>query len=335
MTLQEGTNRLGLWALALVITFFLGTRPISGAFIDMITYSDAFIMAKDRGKVAFEVDPVFSLLVKLNADFFSVETFFFACAALYVIPLAIATHRHHGKWGFAALLGFVGAFSFFTYGVNGIRHGIAGSLAVLAISFYDRKFIYALVGLMAIGTHKSMLLPLALFVLTYFVRRPFLYVALWIICLSINLAVGETATAALGRILPVNETDLRAENYFGVQGNDKGGFRLDFILYSIVPVLISHLFADPKGREDVFYRRILSTYLATNAFWLLAMYAAYSNRFAYISWFILPWVIMAPHLPKRDALRLTEGYPSSPALVGAALLAHFSFTYVMFMFVYR
>lgn len=335
ITLQEGTNSFGIWALSIVAVIFIGTRPISGAFVDMTTYTSSFLMATDKGKVAFEEDPFFSLLIKVNADYFSIEAFFFLCAVLYVMPLAFATRRHHGTWGFAALLAFVGAFSFFSYGVNGIRHGMAASLAVLAIAFYDRKIFFVLIGLLAIGTHKSMLLPLGLFALTHFVKIPYLYAVLWTLCLIVNLAVGESATAAIGTLLPINETDLRAQGYFGIQGNDKGGFRLDFILYSIVPVLISHFLADPRAREEIFYRRLLSTYLAANAFWLLVMYAAYSNRFAYISWFILPWVIMTPHLPKRDSLRPSNGYPRSPALIGAAIVAHFSFTYVMFVFVYN
>lgn len=335
MSTQEGGNVIGIWALPLAVTVFLGTRPVSGAFVDMTTYADAFNMAKDRGFASFKSDWVFSSITMFFADNFSLEYYFLGCSALYVVPLAIAASRHHGRWGFALFLAFAGAFSFFGYGVNGIRGGIAASFGILAFAYSDKKMAFAIFSLLAIGTHKAMAIPMAAFALTYVLAIPWVYVAFWATCLAANLLAGEALSTLIGSALPSSDLDSRAEIYFGGTGADKGGFRLDFILYSIVPVVISHFYADPKARHGLFYRKILCAYLATNAFWLLSMYAAFSNRFAYLSWFLLPWVILAPHLPSKEDADRGKGYPSRPTLIAGGLLAHFAFTYVMFIFVYR
>lgn len=335
ITLQEGTNSFAIWILTLAIIVYIGTRPISGAFVDMPIYAEAFNMAKDRGRTFFESDWFFSWLLTFHAEYFSVETLFLTCAALYVAPLTLAAKRRHGNWGFAVFLSFVGAFSFFSYGVNGIRHGLAASLTIAAMAYADKKIWFILFSVLAVGMHKSMALPIAAFLLTYFLSNPGIYASLWAICLTLNLIFGENLSVIIGSILPVSGEDSRSVSYFGVLGQDRGGFRFDFILYSIVPIIISHFFADSKTRSDRFYRRLLSCYILANAFWILTMYAAFSNRFAYLSWFLLPWVIIAPHLNNVIDRVSVNNYPRSPALIGLALVAHFSFTYIMFTFVYN
>ncbi|NBX02160.1 hypothetical protein EBR11_06505, partial [bacterium] len=77
-------NKLMLWASALFIIFYLGTRPISGQyFVDMATYAYMFDQAVITG---FHSSPdwAFAWLVEFMAKFFSVEFFFLACTALYI-----------------------------------------------------------------------------------------------------------------------------------------------------------------------------------------------------------------------------------------------------------
>lgn len=335
LSLIEGYNRTNDWLFGIAITLFIGTRPISGVFVDMTTYAMSFEMAASRSSSSYP-DWLFDLLISSMAGNFTAETFFLVCTALYIIPMAIACRRVHTNWGFAAFLAFVGAFSFFTYGVNGIRNGIATSLMVLAIAYSDRKVIMGLIMIAAVGFHKSAALPAAAFVASMAMSRVGIYATLWTACLALVSAFGETLSPLLASYLPVGE-DTRLEGYTQGMGADRGGFRWDFILYSIVPVIISHALADHRVRQETFYRRIVSTYLIANAFWLLMMYAAYSNRFAYLSWFLLPWVIAYPLVPtsRMGGGGAAEMRPSARlGLLGLALLAHFSFTYVMSVFIY-
>jgi FtsH-binding integral membrane protein len=46
--------------------------------------------------------------------------------------------------------------------------------------------------------------------------------------------------------------------------------------------------------QDNWYNVICMTYCLCNAFWIMVIRSAYSNRFAYLSWFIYPIVIAYP-----------------------------------------
>ena len=47
---------------------------------------------------------------------------------------------------------------------------------------------------------------------------------------------------------------------------------------------------------DIGYTMFANTYLLCNAFWIIVIRAAFSNRFAYLSWFMYPVVIAYPLL---------------------------------------
>lgn len=336
LSLIEGYNKANLWLFGIVITLFIGTRPISGVFVDMATYAITYERVASTEVTGYS-DWLFDSMMWLMAGSFSVETFFLVCAILYVTPLAWASRRIHPNWAFAAFLAFVGSFSFFSYGTNGIRNGIATSLVVLAISFADRKFLMALLLAAAVGFHKSALLPAVAFIVSMFWSNIWAYGIAWSLALTISALFGEGLSSVIISYIPTGD-DTRLEGYSQGMGLDRGGFRWDFILYSIVPVIVSYLLADRKIRADKFFRRLVSTYLIANAFWLMMMYAAYSNRFAYLSWFLLPWIIIYPFIPTAGDGRHGPGggIPNEArlGLLGMALVTHQAFTYLMHVFIY-
>jgi len=76
-------------------------------------------------------------------------------------------------------------------------------------------------------------------------------------------------------------------------------------------------------RSDPFYARLVNTYLLTNAAWILVIHAIQSNRFAYFSWFMMPWVLLYPFVPGRSS-----GRPRTELIAGT-LCAQYLFTYLM------
>lgn len=330
-----GTNSFFMWSLPISLALFLGTRPISGVFVDMTTYAEAYALLENRGQESFVSDWAFSGLMGVMAGRFDVGTFFLVCSVLYIAPLAIVSFISHRAWAAPAFICMVGAFSFFTYGVNGIRQGIATSLAILAIALVRRWGWAALIMTLAVGMHQSTLAIAVAFLACVVMAWPAFYAGIWTICLLISAIWGDFSPKLVFGLLPMMEND-RAENYLLGQGWDRGGFRLDFVAYSILPVLISYLAADKQLRAGLFYRRLLCTYLLVNSLWLLCMEAAFSNRFAYLSWCMLPWVVIYPLLPNTndpESARITS--PPRIGLLSAALIAHYSFTYFMFYVYYR
>jgi hypothetical protein len=323
-------NKLMLCVVGTFITLFLGTRPISGQyFVDMATYAYIFDQAVITG---FHSSPdwSFAWFMEFIAKFFSVEFFFLACTALYIIPNIIAFSRIHGSWAFAVFLSVLGGFQTYPYIVNGIRNGLATSLLLLAFSFWDRKLMMIAIMVVAFGTHKSTLIPILGFILTGFYARPIVYGIAWFVAFIISAIGGAELTQTLGSLISFGE-DERLSSYTQIElfSMGKAGFRLDFIAYSIIPIIISYYLASAETKKDSFYQRILCTYLFANAFWLLVIYSEFSNRFAYLSWFILPWVVIYPFIPQKNSPVQT---PSKN--LGPALMAHFGFLYFMYQFYY-
>ena len=67
--------------------------------------------------------------------------------------------------------------------------------------------------------------------------------------------------------------------------------------------------------------KIYSIYLFANALWILVIQANFSNRFAYLSWFMLGLVIVYPFLKQLF-------FKNQSAILGNILLLYFVFTYL-------
>ncbi len=109
------------------VILYMGLRPISGYYFgDMGTYARKYaILAK--GGVLLEKDMGFTLFITACSRLISVELFFLLCVLLYVIPPYVAVRRWHKEHAIFALLAMIGSFSFWSYGTNGIRAGLASS----------------------------------------------------------------------------------------------------------------------------------------------------------------------------------------------------------------
>ena len=73
------------------------------------------------------------------------------------------------------------------------------------------------------------------------------------------------------------------------------------------------------------YLLLFGMYVYSNAFWIMVIRSSFSNRFAYLSWFLYPVVLAYPML--RFPL-WKQRHGQKTALV---LLAHFAFTLVMWL----
>mgnify|MGYP007128044265 CR=1 FL=1 len=56
------------------------------------------------------------------------------------------------------------------------------------------------------------------------------------------------------------------------------------------------------------YLLLLHTYVLANAFWVMLIRASYSNRFAYLSWFMYPVVLAYPLLTLRFGRSREKGW---------------------------
>ena len=70
------------------------------------------------------------------------------------------------------------------------------------------------------------------------------------------------------------------------------------------------------------YKDLLNLYLCTNGVWMLCMYANFTNRIAYLSWFLYPIVLIYPFLNE-------ELGPQRYRQFSKVMLCHLAFTLFM------
>ncbi|MFL1895422.1 EpsG family protein [Aquimarina sp. 2-A2] len=305
--------------------FYIGLRPVSGAyFIDMITYARYFEYYAIGGEVVVEKDAFFHFFMKFTSGFLPIHGFFLLCAAMYIYPMYRISKVLFKEYWYYSFLMLIVSFSFWPYGVNGIRNGIATSVFLLAITYHDRKFImFSLFALCSLF-HQTLLLPILAYSLTIFYNKPKYYIVGWLVAIPLSLAFGgmwETLFTSLGF------ADDRLENY--LTSTELGGrtsFRFDFLFYSAFAVFTGWYFIFKKGFKDSLYIQLFNTYLVANAFWILVIRANFSNRFAYLSWFLMAIIIIYPFLKKHFFVK-------HHVIIGRVVLFYFAFTYLMY-FVY-
>lgn len=325
-SISNRKNKNGLAIFVLVFTvLYMGLRPVSSQFGDMVLYNFELqsIMAGNppKGKVEF----LFNALMGLFALIKSPLLFFFTCSLLYVLPLYISTKRMFGDYWAYAFFMLIFAFTFWPFGVNGIRNGIAASLFLLAISEPKKIVRYALF-VSSLLIHKSLVLPLAAYLVSNNIKNTKLYFLFWILCIPVSLALGsflESFFLGLGfsddERLTVYLSEFDQQNE-GVEL--KLGFRWDFIIYSATAVYAAWYFIYKKKVEDALYNNLVATYLLANGFWILIIRANYSNRFAYLSWFMMGIIILYPLLKYQL-------FKDQHKIVGRIILGFFVLGYLL------
>lgn len=164
-----------------------------------------------------------------------------------------------------------------------------------------------------------MTLVIATYFIVLFVKNPKYYFVGWIMCLII-----AALHITYFQVLFAGFTDEHGAEY--LLGGRNSGFRPDFILYSAAPIYLGYLAIYQYKFQSVLYSFLLRLYIMTNAMWLLCMYANFTNRIAYLSWFMYPIVLLYPFV-SRDKNQVQGNY------LRYVVYGHLAFTLFM-KFVY-
>lgn len=311
---------LGFFVLVFTL-LYIGLRPISFHFGDMGAYAMSFERYQAGGANMFKEDVVFDFFMQMCAKIMSVQMFFVVCAVLYVLPLWFACKKWFNEYAYYAFLALLISFSFWTYGTNGIRNGIATSFFLYALS-KDKLLYKVLLALLAIGIHKSLIIPAAALGITYFYKNPKTYFYGWLFCIPLSLIAGGFWESLFSGFMADERTSYLTEGNINNDSFSSISFRWDFVLYSAAAVYSAYFFIFKKKFADNKYNRLVSIYLTANAFWILVIRANFSNRFAYLSWFLMGIIIVYPFLIKIQV-------KNQHKVLGIVLVAYFGFTFLM------
>ncbi|MCE2617189.1 EpsG family protein [Phocaeicola oris] len=315
------------FVIASLIIIYMGLRLVSAQFGDTMNYYKMFkdiANGIDIGDKSQE-DIIFYTTLHWFAKYSNIHSFFLLCAFLYVAPLWLAMVRIFKSYYWIPFLVILSMFTFWQYGVNGVRNGVGASLFILAMTYVENLPVMALLSVLAIGFHKSVLLMVAGGALAWFIKNSYYYLAGWILCVIVSYFFGGQIQNYLAGIDFMAGDErfsgyMTGENMVGEIVQMSMVFRWDFLLYSSMAVVVGYYFIFRRDFKDEYYHWIYNTYLATNAFWILVIRAAYSNRFAQISWFIMPIVLIYPFMKQRF-------WTNHEKMLGYAILTFYAFAF--------
>ena len=159
----------------------------------------------------------------------------------------------------------------------------------------------------------------------YFFKPQRILFIIWLLSIVVSLLMGDVVADFFANL----GFDDRLNRYIMTEANEdlfsSTGFRWDFLLYSAVPIVIGYYILVKKRTYNLTYLLLLGTYILTNSFWVMVIRAQYSNRFAYLSWFLYPIVICYPLL-KLKIWPKTQGSKVAYTMVG-----HLAFTFIMYL----
>lgn len=219
-------------------------------------------------------------------------------AFIYVYNYYVVAKRVSPDNVYLMFLAVVGAFCFNSYGTNTIRSGLALSFVCLGFTYYATLWKWFVLFFIAYNIHHSTIIPIVAFIIARYYNRPKTFYYFWFLCVALSAVTGGYFTnlfAELG-----NDFDSRTNYLTTQQTHYNIGFRIDFILYSCLPIVVGHIYQNRLQYKNDFYSFIHSTYIISNAFWVLAIRANFSDRFAYLSWFLYALVMMYPLLENPE-----------------------------------
>lgn len=226
-----------------------------------------------------------------------VKFFFFTLYILFVVVCWKALKNLYESFETYIVFSFLILYPYFLfYIVNGKRQGIALVLMVLAISFiFKNKNVKAIISLaIAFLFHSSIVLTYPIFLFIIFFKNSDKLFKMSLIILSISIISSIIAlNEQLSLLSDLFNLDARYTAYFDDSFSEiayKTGFRLDFTLFSLFPLMLYFLFRKQLSENNEKILIWLSLYILLNSIYHFFSFVVFSDRFAIFSWFILPIV---------------------------------------------
>lgn len=310
------------------LTFWLGFRNIySAEFGDTVNYRRIYEHTPPiinwnitDGEGLWEL-----MLSWFKAMRYHVSYFFTFINFLYFFTALWAVKLFFPKKPLLGLIVILSSLMCYSFGVNGIRNGLACHIMLLSIAYLlkDKYVLGAAFSFAAFFIHKSTIIPImSLPMALWVIKKPQTAIYLWLGSIVLSLLIGS---AAIDFFASLN-FDKRMDDYGKANAAQFGfsstGFRWDFIMYSALPILLWWYVAVKRNIQDNWYNALGVIYCLSNSVWILVIRASFSNRFAYLSWFMYPIFLIYPFL-------YMPVWNDQDKRIGYVVLANVAFTIFM------
>lgn len=311
------------YAVVVALIFYMGLRQVNTSYFgDTFNYAKGYDLWQQGVDVKIKSDYLFNYLMKFCSGLMDVHSFFLLVDILYIVPCFLFSRKYFGRYWFFAMFMFISSFSFWTYGTNGLRNGLATSFFIMGLYFYTKKYWMYFWFVLGYFMHASLVIPIAAFIVSGIYKNPKIYVYIWLLAIPLSLVGGGSWSTLLAGLGFEDRTAGYLTNPEDMGQFSQTGFRWDFLVYSGSAVFAGAYFIFKKKITDPFYIHIFGIYCIANAFWILVITAAFSNRFAYLSWFLMPVIFAYPMFRYKI-------WKEQYKIFGAILFVYFMFTYFM------
>ncbi len=284
------------------MAILMGLYPVE-ASSDRIRYTDLYYSINDNTFWGYSKDSGWPIFNKICAVVFgrNSEFFFLTISFIYTLSYYIFGKRYFDNdyCGYFVILA-LGCLGFSTYGIVMVRSALAQGILLLALSYSKSRIAQIALVVISMFIHVSVVIPVFFFIVAKFLKKDLYVCGIWITCLVLSV-INFDISFLLEEAMPLDE---RVEIYATLDSDRYSqGFRIDFVIYSVIPILVAYYYRKKGDITSVLYNQLYRTYILTNAFWLLVIRMAYTNRIAYLSWMLIPYIVLYPIVYNRDNLR--------------------------------
>lgn len=293
---KKSTTPMAVFVMAGLVVA-LGFFPIEWGFgSDRANYAMQYIGLQSGMSLHDDQEYGFTFLSKLLSRFLNPVGYMAFICAMYLANYLITAIKLVRKKSYWLVVAVVISMGFTGYAINTIRAGLALSFLVLALGMYPNKWKMLCCLFIASSIHTSTLIPALMMVISYFFPSTRIFYYFWFISIPVSFVGGNYFMELFAGMSDDSRTSYLTDTE---NTSYNVGFRIDFIIYSLAPLVIGWIYIFKCRFRDRLYSLIYNSFILTNIFWILVIRANYSDRFAYLSWFLIPFVLVYPLLKQR------------------------------------
>ncbi|TGN26695.1 EpsG family protein [Empedobacter tilapiae] len=239
---------------------------------------------------------IVSMLARSISD--NYKTFFTFNAILYIIPIIIGIFNLTKKNRLVFFFIIVSMFFFKTMGINTTRQGIAFSFFFLALTMFSKKkWLSILFFIVAFFNHASIIIPIAFYLLSTKIKNVNLVIGIYIIATVLSL-LNFNLNSFLGKIPIINIlVEERMDLYYKQEYQlvYQTGFRINFFTFNTIFAIIGYITLNNLKKKIEHYdeyKRYYVCFMLASSFFFLMFSAAFSDRFGFLSWIFIPFLLL-------------------------------------------
>lgn len=187
--------------------------------------------------------------------------------------------------------------SFLQLNSSGIKQGISISFMIISLAFLSKGGLFKAIffGVISTTFHWATTPFLMLIFITTLIQNKlsirYLVAILFLVSLGSFWGVFDVFSS-YANLFMSNEDKVNAYIGSATDSNYRTGFRLDFFLYSIIPLLIIRFTVWKSFTDNTYLKTILSCYIILNSAATFLNFIPFSDRMYAYSWSIIPILLI-------------------------------------------